>query len=471
MSASARLIGIVALASEAYDCALAEDLVAAAIARLRDAGHTVAGETTLCLDADAARRAAATWRESPVDLVLVLQATFTDAAMLTALAEESEAPLLVWAFPEAKTGGPLRLNALSGLILGMHGLGLVGRNAAWMHGAPDAADPSEAIDASLRRRKATPPGTLRRGIADDTGERIAARLSAARIGLVGPRLDGHPTSAFDDEDVLARFGAEVPRARLDTLFRNAGKIEPHRLEVIRSRIARDLDDSGSLHPAELERACRVFAAVQDVVEAKALDALAVRCRPEALTDHGCAVCGPLAMSTEDGVPAVCGSDVWGALTTLMLSEAADAPAWAADLVDLDETSDTGVVWCCGSAPLSMADPQRTPRAVPDPKSGRAFLHGFALRPGRVTLARLSQARGEPKLVLISGEVLRASPGEPTESFAGTSGILRFDAGVAALREAVLGHALEHRFALAYGELRPGLRAAAAALDLPVLDIA
>jgi hypothetical protein len=49
-------------------------------------------------------------------------------------------------------------------------------------------------------------------------------------------------------------------------------------------------------------------------------------------------------------------------------------------------------------------------------------------------------------------------------------VVRFDSGSRAVLETVIGSALEHHMALAYGDHRAGLEAAAAALRLPVLHL-
>ena len=94
-----------------------------------------------------------------------------------------------------------------------------------------------------------------------------------------------------------------------------------------------------------------------------------------------------------------------------------------------------------------------------------LLYEFALKPGRVTFARLSQAKGRQSLVIAGGEML-----DRPKSFTGTSGVVRFDRPAAEMSRRVIACGLEHHMALAYGEHRPALRRVAAALDLPVLEL-
>ena len=56
------------------------------------------------------------------------------------------------------------------------------------------------------------------------------------------------------------------------------------------------------------------------------------------------------------------------------------------------------------------------------------------------------------------------------SFSGTSGVVRFDRPVAEVLETVMEEGLEHHYAFAYGDHRPGLRAVAARLGVPVLEL-
>jgi len=94
-----------------------------------------------------------------------------------------------------------------------------------------------------------------------------------------------------------------------------------------------------------------------------------------------------------------------------------------------------------------------------------LLYEFTLKPGRVTFARVSQAQGQPRMVIAGGEML-----ERPMAFTGTSGVVRFDARAEQVMDNVIASGLEHHMALAYGDHRARLRGVAAALNLPVLDL-
>ena len=184
------------------------------------------------------------------------------------------------------------------------------------------------------------------------------------------------------------------------------------------------------------------------------------------TEYGCAACGPMGFMNQDGVPSACEADVYGALTALALQELAGEPAFLADVVDMDAASDTGVVWHCGLAPRSLADPATPPTATIHSNRRMPLLQEFALKPGRVTVARFSQARGEPKLVVAGAEMIAAP-----KSFSGTSGVIRFDRPAGEVAAAMMALGLEHHVALVYRDVRGPLRAMGAAMGLPVIELA
>ncbi len=194
--------------------------------------------------------------------------------------------------------------------------------------------------------------------------------------------------------------------------------------------------------------------------------LAVRCWPETFTDYGCAACGPMAMMNERRTPSACEADVYGSFSALLLQELAGEAVWMADLVDLDFDGDTGVLWHCGLAPLSMADPESTPEATIHTNRKMPLLHQFPLKPGQFTIARLSQARNETKLVIGAGEFLRAPM-----AFTGTSGVMRLGRSAREVCETIIDEGLEHHYAIAYGDHRAALRAVGGMLGAPVLELA
>ena len=113
----------------------------------------------------------------------------------------------------------------------------------------------------------------------------------------------------------------------------------------------------------------------------------------------------------------------------------------------------------------MADPTVKPRGTIHSNRKLPFLMEFPLKPGRVTIARVSEASGDYRLVVGSGEIRRAPL-----SFSGTSGVLRFDRPVSDVLDTIMKEGLEHHVSVTYGEYAPELITLAKILGLQVVPL-
>jgi L-fucose isomerase-like protein len=294
---------------------------------------------------------------------------------------------------------------------------------------------------------------------------VLARVSGARIGRIGERPDGFFTCDYDPARLSDLAGVSVEPISLDDLFATASGEPADAVADAWAEAAATLPDLATVDQDQLDRSLRLRAALETLRQTGAYDAFAVRCWPETFTDYGGAVCGPAGMMSERRVPCACEADVHGALTNLFLQELAGEPAFLVDLVDLDPEDGTGVVWHCGQAPVSMRDPQAQARATIHSNRRMPLLFEFPLKPGRVTLARLSQAGGRLAMAICGAQALR----RPL-AFSGTAGVLRFDSGVETVGRTIVGGGIEHHLSLVYGDHRASLAALAAEMGLPVIEI-
>lgn len=459
-------IGILSLARSTFDVPFAEDNLRRMLNVLERTGHRLAGPHELLLDARSARAAMEELKIAQVDQVLVLQVTFTDASTIVEIAEAFGQPLSIWAVPEPRTGGRLRLNSFCGLNLAAHALGLNRRGFSYLYAAPDELGIAEAVDDLLHgKRAAEPSATAVAKRSDAVGERAVAALRGARIGRIGGHPDGFDTCRYDKKKLDDLAGISVDELELPVLFDMARGVSGESAAVLHAEAANVVTGLNGVDQDQLDRSLRLKSALEMIQSEGGYDAFAIRCWPETFTEYGGAVCGPVSMMGEARVPCACEADVYGALTSLLLQKVAGAPAFLTDLVDLDAADDTAVVWHCGQAPVSMADPDFQPRAAIHNNRRMPLLFEFPLKAGRVTFFRISQARGETTAVIAGGEMLK----RPL-AFTGTSGVVRFDSGSKTVLAGIMGAALEHHMALAYGDHRGALESAAAELGLPVLTL-
>jgi len=424
---------------------LAVEAMAQARQLLRGKGWQLSGPEEIVMDAAAARAAAAGLKDYPSDILLLFQATFADSTMSMALAEAVDAPLLLWALPESPSGGRLRLNSLCGINLGAFALKKAGRRFRYVYASP--GDPAVLVQVESLARAGRALRTLRE----------------ARVGVIGQHPDGFDPCHYDAGRLSRLLGVQVVPFELPAFFDRIRSQSAERVEAELASLSQTLPNLAELDQKAVRGTLSTLEALRDLSQAEGLGGVAVRCWPEFFTEMGCAACGAMSIMSDSGVPCSCEADVNGTITQIMLQAVGGKPAFGTDLVSANLEEDTVVVWHCGLAPLSMADPAVRPRGTVHSNRKLPLLMEFPLKPGRVTIARLSEASGSYRLVVGQGEMLQAPM-----SFTGTSGVLRFDRPAAEVLDVILTQGVEHHLSLTYGDYVPAMLAVGEMLELPVL---
>lgn len=451
-------IAFAPLARSTFDLPLAQLVTQQALDQLKKAGFELLTSDSLISDLSGVQTFLTKLDEPGavgVDLLLVFQATFADSTLVTSLIEGfmSRAglpPIFLWAVPEPRSGGRLRLNSLCGINLAGHALNQRQQSYAYAYVQPD--DPAVLIQI----KALAAAGMLRR------------RLEQARLGVVGEHPAGMDSCHLDEEQLRTKLGINVKRLPLEQVFSTARQTTPGQIATIRQHLDENLDNLAELEQKPLNGTLSVYQALRKLAEQEQLAGLAVRCWPEFFTDLGCAACGAMSMLS-DGlgehapIPCSCEADANGTVTQLILHWLADEPSFGTDIVAMDFEEDVIALWHCGLAPLSMANPNYQPHGTIHSNRKVPLVMEFPLKPGIVTIARLNRHNGELRLVLGRGEMLDAPA-----PFAGTSGLLRLETPTRQFFDKLMQQGLEHHVSLVYGDYLAELQAFARYSSIPVL---
>ncbi|RMF78809.1 MAG: fucose isomerase [Chloroflexi bacterium] len=441
-------VGFISIIRTTFDVELAQEVTAQAKAQLRHAGFVLTAPDETISSLEAAQRVANTLASEPLDLLIVLQATFADSTMIQALAEKVDTPLVLWAVPEEHTGGRLRLNSLCGVNLAGHALKRAGYDYHYLYAMPDD---SKAIDnLQIFARAAY----------------VRRRLQTARLGRMGENPAGFETCLVNPNALREQVGVEVVQFDLQRdVFAAVQAVDSGAVQVVRDDLSRRVDGLDDVETDATNGTLGTYVVLRELADRDNLNGFAVRCWPEFFTEMDCAACAASSMLSDAMLPSSCEADVNGTVTQMMLQWLSDEPAFGTDIVSLDEERDALVLWHCGLAPLSMADPDETPSVTIHSNRAKPLLMQFALKPGRVTVARLSETTGAYRLVVGNGEMIRGA-----KSFSGTSGLLRFDRPARDVLDTLISEGLEHHISITYGDHVPALLVLAQMLDLPILRL-
>ncbi len=441
-------IAFISIIRTTFDVELAQRVAESARTQLAASGVTLVGPSASVTTLDEANARAEVLADADIDLLVLFQATFADSTMALAFARQVDAPLLLWAVPEPHTGGRLRLNSLCGINLAGHALTRAGYRYAYVYADPTAA---LALDTVHVRAQA---GRVRR------------RLRGTRIGRVGDNPAGFETCLVNRAGLAERFGLDVVDLDLrERVFAAAQAVPQAEAQAVADELATRVSGLDELDANAAQGTMKTYVALKQIAEAERLQGFAVRCWPEFFTELGCAACGAMSMLSDGMTPSSCEVDVNGTITQFILQTLSGEPAFGSDLVSVDPEADALVLWHCGLAPLAMADPETTPGVTIHSNRKLPLLMDFSLKPGRVTVARLSEASGDFRLVIGMGEIVRGR-----KPFSGTTGLLRFDRPADQILARILAEGLEHHISLTYGDHGPALRALAHMLNLPVYEL-
>jgi len=462
--------GLAAIARPTFDVAFAREAASLAVANLQRAGLELVGNSDLCMNsADLAQvldRVAA----SDAEGLILLQASFADSS-LAIQAAGAGLPLVLWAFPEHRTGGRLRLNSLCGINLAAYALTDKGYDYHWLYQTADDPTVPDQIRELLDRNPARPTIKAVQSVTEfdptviAAAEAVRETLRSTTIGRVGDRPEGFEPCGYDPDELDATLGVSVDEVPLPVLFEQAEAAGPPDVESVREQASSFLADIDDVDQLALDRSLRLNVGLSRLIRDHGWSGVATRCWPETFTEFGGAACTPMALLANDGIPGACEADVYGNITGLIQSWFSDSVSFIADLVQLERESNTGVFWHCGLAPFQMADTESTPTATIHSNRSKPLLSEFSLKPGRVTLARISRSRGQHRVVVGGGEMVR----EPL-AFSGTAGVMRFDRPVDEVMATVMEEGLEHHFGIVYGDVRQELRALASLLALPIVEL-
>jgi len=178
-----------------------------------------------------AKQAAQKLSDTPVDLLLIFQATFADSTMAVELVQSIDAPVFLWAVPETWTGERLRLNSLCGINLAGHALTL--RKYQYAYAIPQDAEVIEKI------RNLAMAGYLRR------------KLKTACLGVVGQHPDGMDTCHLDEPRLKELFGVQVRHIELDDVFARARSVSKATIGQTRDMLDTRLDNLSTLEQTPL----------------------------------------------------------------------------------------------------------------------------------------------------------------------------------------------------------------------------
>ncbi len=381
------------------------------------------------------------------DFVIVQNVTFANAAYMSEVLRRFSCPVLLWTLREPVIdGGRLRLNSLTGAYSAANVMRACGRRFAYVFGAP--------AEESVQRRIA----------AAVAAARLKKQLRSLNLLQIGHTPEGFGFGRGLDAELLSLFGVNLKSIEARELIGRAktygdDEIQSY-LDNARARIV-GLDKTPEKNKLDF---ARLYKAYDSYVKENGIGAVSSRCWPDFFVDFGTPVCAVLAMLGDNGVPASCEADAYGALSMYIGQRLTGKPTFFGDPVSLDEGENTVTFWHCGTAACSLA--REDTGAVCDVhcnrRIGPTLDFGCKAAPA-VTVFRIGrEPDGSCRFFVCGGEAL-----DKPKQFNGTSIVVRTEGSSRAVVERSVKNGWEPHFVVAMADIREELLALANMLDIPV----
>ena len=430
-------VGYSPITQPIFDKRWAEEMHQRSLSLLRGVSgiRLIEGNGTIMTEKEA-WDAARAFQKGKVDVVLMQSVNSDGGILASILGQNSGAPVLLWSTPEPTlhdTG--LRANSFCGAMIIAATLRRLHIRYKHLEGFPDDARFRERLTRSIRVL-----GCI-------------AALRESKLGLIGYQTPGFHHVSFDEILLRRTFGVGVQHVDLSEVFSAAQSISKDSVMRTVEEIKREGVAGKEVVEEDFRKTASICEGLKDVIRKYDITASAVKCFPEFWDELRIAPCCALGRIMDEGKMTACEGDMLGALTMLVEYYLADGPALFVDLISMDDESNSGVVWHCGTGPICMAeDPEKVrygQHSLFSPPAG--LTREFACKTGPITCARISERDGNYCVYAMGGEAV-----EGDASLRGTSMKIKYAQPVEKLRRTLFDDGVENHFAVVYGDIRDQL---------------
>lgn len=392
------------------------------------------------------------FKEKQVDAVVCFFATFSLGTLVPLIANELKLPVVLWSMPEPPMcGGRLAANSFCAANMNSHFL--------WKLKIPYFHVHAPVNESAAELGKAA------KVIA------AAKEIRHTRLGVVGGRVPGFYTSGADEMMLRRELGVEMKFITMLEVVKTAEKLSDEELAPAMARIKGDSRTIDGPDDVELRKSAAFFAAIEKMRDKFLVNAFSLRCWPEVNENelYGIGICSTIGSLINAGIITACEGDAYGAVTMLMQHHLTGEKPFFCDMIVME--GEYGMAWHCGAAPAGLCregcESRLCKSSIIDGGGKKGLTNEFPLKPGRVTLARLSENRDGTKfrMLIAPGTAL-----ETDQELRGNPLRIKFDAGCDKLRETVIGQGFEHHYSLIHGDIAAELGMLCKLMNIDIIEV-
>ncbi|EOI55424.1 L-fucose/L-arabinose isomerase family protein [Enterococcus gilvus] len=379
------------------------------------------------------------------DVILFQDTTFTDGEFIQNAIDLVNVPVIIWGLKEPSIGGRLRLNSLTGVMSTANVLHNNKRPYLYTRGNPEEKATKINLEKQINVLSAI------------------KKVKNLTIGVIGNYPGGFFFSGANEMDLRNAFGVDLKHYELHDWFDLAKEVNE---EEYQSEI--DFAEKQIIGLNRTDHTVKRFAqfvkVAKDYIRNDGLSAIAMRCWPDFFVELKAAPCGAFSQLTEQGFPTACEADIHGSLSMYILQMLSKGNApYMGDVVNIVPENNSIILWHCGFAPYSIANPKTGATAGVHPNRKIGLAMDFGIKPGEVTLFRVGYGPEGYRFVITKGNAL-----DVPNSYLGTSAEIKLDKDADEFVTYTVEQGIEPHFAMIHGDVTKELVEMARVLNIETL---
>lgn len=398
------------------------ELFRRALANLIKIGVEVVEADEVVRDEKSALRTAKKFKKNEVDLLCLVEATWSSDYLVLDILEEIEVPMITWALPGINTGSLCGTQQLDCVLKELR------KTYKFVYGDVEEENVYQKIKRYARAVS------------------LKNHLRKARLGLVGYRIKGMTEVTFDELELKSLLGPRIVHFGLNNLKSEIGKINNKQAEKVWIKVKEEV---GNVNVDDKEglNSVKAYLVLKKWVKEKNLLGLAVECYPDFMGK----VCLAYSLLSEEGIPGSCEGDVNSLVAMLMLQLLTGSPVHNTDLL-IPYKQDNSILFShCGSGGFSLAEDKGKISLSPVRLANRGVCVLLPGRPGKVTLVNLVGRKDTYRMCILEGKAVK------TEMvFAGNPVRVRFPIPVNEFLDMVAANGFGHHWMIGYGNVKEEL---------------
>lgn len=367
-------------------------------------------------------------RKDKINIIIYQSVTFADAEFIEKVIELLPQPVIVWSVREPGIGARLRLNSLTGGNSTCHRLKSRERSYRFLFGNPSETRLQKLLFTYIKT------------------EHVVNQLARLTVGVIGEHPPGFYFCGTDELALKKAVGVDIHHMDLYKVFNKCRELPKEEWLPVIERAEQQVIGLNR-GDEKVEKFARFTAYVKQYIEQHNINALAIRNWPDFFNEFGAAADSTLSHLTEEGVVSANESDIHGSISMYILQELGRGAPYLGDMVHLNEDNNSVTFWHDGSGAYSLANPKTGARPGVHPNRKLGLTMEFGLKPGQVTIARLSKVSDEYRLFIMKGRAL-----DTPQQFAGTSVEVELENDATDTIYRLMDEGLEPHYAIVYGDV-------------------